>query len=59
MMKNRKRYNQVIIIFSSDLVGLWCLTPLSTLYFSMIVVVSFIGGGNWSSRRKSLTDFIT
>jgi len=42
--------------------------PLSTifqLYFSYIVAVSFIGGGNWSTRRKpptcrkSLTDFIT
>ena len=26
--------------------GLWCLTPLST-FFSQIVAVSFIGGGNW------------
>jgi len=31
--------------------GLWCLTPLST-YFSYIVAVSFIGGGNRSTRRK-------
>jgi len=29
--------------------GLWCLTPLSTIY---IVAVSFIGGGNRSIRRK-------
>jgi len=34
-------------------------------YFSYIVAVSFIGGGNWSTRRKpptchkSLTNFIT
>jgi hypothetical protein len=34
-------------------------------YFSYNVAVSFIGGGNWSSRRKpltcrkSLTNFIT
>ena len=34
-------------------------------YFSYIVVVSFIGGGNWRNRRKpltcrkSLTNFIT
>ena len=34
-------------------------------YFSYIVAVSFIGGGNWSNRRKlptcskSLTNFIT
>jgi len=42
--------------------------PLSTifqLYFSYIVVVSFIGGGNQSTRgkpptcHKSLTNFIT
>jgi hypothetical protein len=24
-------------------------------YFSYIVMVSFIGGGNWSTRRKPLT----
>ena len=28
-------------------------------YFSYIVVVSFIGGGNQSTRRKSLKIFIT
>jgi hypothetical protein len=33
-------------------VGLWCLTPLSTINFSYIVVVSFIGGENRSTRRK-------
>ena len=32
--------------------GLWCLTSLSTIYFSYIVVVSFIDGGNQSTRRK-------
>jgi len=43
--------------------GLWCLTPLSTI-FSNIMAVSFIGGGNRSTRRnlptcgKSLTNFI-
>jgi hypothetical protein len=31
--------------------GLWCLTQLQQ-YFSYIVVVSFIGGGNRSTRRK-------
>jgi len=45
--------------------GLWCLTPLSQQYFSYIMAVSFIGGGNASARRKSqicrksLTNFIT
>jgi hypothetical protein len=45
---------------------LWCLTPLIfQQYFSYIVAVSFIGGGNRSTRRnpptchKSLTNFIT
>jgi hypothetical protein len=27
-------------------------------YFSYIMSVSFIGGGNWSTWRKSLTNFI-
>ena len=40
------------------------LTPLSTI-FQLYVAVCFIGGGNWSTRRKpltcrkSLTNFIT
>ena len=34
--------------------GLWCLTPLST-NFSYIVAVSFIDGGDWSTRRKQQT----
>jgi len=44
---------------------LWCLAPLSTLYFSYIVAVRCIGGGNCCTRRKSptsrksLTNFIT
>ena len=40
------------------LVGLWCLTSLST--FSYIMVVSFIGGGNKRKPptcHKSLTNF--
>ena len=32
--------------------GLWCLTPLTTIYFSYIAADSFIGGGN---RRKPPT----
>ena len=45
-------------------IGLLCLTPLSALKV-ISRLVSFIGGGNWSSRRKpricrkSLTNFIT
>jgi hypothetical protein len=31
---------------SLNVLGLWCLTPLSTKYFSYIVAVSFIGGEN-------------
>jgi hypothetical protein len=44
--------------------GLWCLTPLSTI-FSYIIAFSFIGGRNRSNLRKqptrckSLTNFIT
>jgi hypothetical protein len=34
--------------------GLWCVTPLSQ-HFSYIVAVSFIGGGNRSTRRKPPT----
>jgi len=30
---------------------LWCLTPFQQ-YFSYIVAVSFIGGGNWNTSRK-------
>ena len=32
--------------------GLWCLTPLSTFFFSYIVAVSLIDGANWSPGRK-------
>ena len=28
-------------------------------YFSYIVAVRFIGGGNWSTRRKPLANSIT
>ena len=34
--------------------GLWCLSDFQQ-YFSYIVAVSFIGGGNQSTRRKPLT----
>ena len=34
----------------NELVGLWCLTPLSTI-FMLIVAVSFIGGGNGDSNQ--------
>jgi hypothetical protein len=43
--------------------GLWCLKPLSTIFQLYIVVVNFVGGGNWSAWRKppscckSLTNF--
>jgi len=31
---------------------LWCLTLLSTIFQLYLVAVSFIGGGNWSTRKK-------
>ena len=36
------------------MIGLWRLTPLQH-YFSYIVAVSLIGGGNRSTRRKPPT----
>jgi hypothetical protein len=33
--------------------GLWCFMSLSTQYFSYVVVINFIGGGN---RRKPEQD---
>jgi hypothetical protein len=33
----------------------WWLMPFSTIFQLSIVVVSFIGGGNQSTRRKPLT----
>ena len=50
------------ISYDCRLVGLWFITPLSTI-FSYIVAVSFIAGGNRRTRRKpptcrkSLTNF--
>ena len=35
--------------------GSCCLTPFSVQYFSYIMVVSCIGGGNRSTRRKPPT----
>ena len=36
--------------------GLWFLMPL--IFQLKIVAISFIGGGNWSARRKPQTNFI-
>ena len=53
------------IVFEFGLVGLWCLMPLTTIFQLYIMAVSFIGGGNRSTRRKpktcrkSLANFIT
>jgi hypothetical protein len=33
----------------------WMVWFMFQQYFSYIVVVSFIGGGNWNARRKLLT----
>jgi hypothetical protein len=40
--------------FNNFKFGLWSLTPLSTI-FELYRRVSFIGGGNWSARRKQPT----
>ena len=44
-----------LIILKGLGLGLWCLTPLSRFqqYFSYIVAVNFIGGGNRSTREKN------
>ena len=39
---------------ANTLGGLWCLTPLSTI-FQLYCGVSFIGGGNWKTWRKPQT----
>ena len=41
----------LIKVYDSTGLGLWCLTPLST-YFSYIVAVSFIGEGDRRTQRK-------
>ena len=59
-----ERTKSLSLIFRLVWFGLWCLTYFQQ-YFSYIVVVSFIGGGNRSTWRKpptchkSLTNFIT
>jgi len=42
-----------VLVHVLEELGLWCLMPFQQ-YFSYIVVVSFIGGGNQSTRRKPL-----
>ena len=44
------------ILFLHDIgLGLWYLVPLSTIFQSYFVAVSFIGGGNQSTWRKPHT----
>jgi hypothetical protein len=41
-MRNKSNWNQIR--------GLWCLTPLSTIFQLYIVAVSFMGGVNWRKQ---------
>ena len=45
---------QSLTQFTLNSEGLWCLAPLEQ-YFSYIVPVSFIGGGNRSTQKKPPT----
>ena len=54
LMKRQKRAITSSKMFRSIWFGwlvLWCLTSLSTI-FQLYLAVNFIGGGNWSTRRK-------
>jgi hypothetical protein len=59
-VENNKVTIRQIIFIAFGMVGLWCLTPLSTIY---IVAVSFIENRKtWRkppTYRKSQTNFIT
>ena len=46
---------KLIIVYILLGMGLWCLTPLSTI-FSYIVAVSFIGGGNRNKGNNKITE---
>jgi hypothetical protein len=46
----RSRYSEKNILFNSPMV--WCWFVIQ--YFSNIMAVCFVGGGNWSTRRKPL-----
>jgi len=56
--KNNKTPCVVIGLTNGVVIGLInaCTLDYSYVYFSYIVAVSFIGGGNWSTRRKQPTD---
>ena len=52
-------YLHICNIQKKQLDGLWCLTPLSTIFYDISIIqsvaVSFIGGGNQSTQKKPLT----
>ena len=64
--KHKTVHVGIPVIFLNKCIMLWCLVPHSTIFqIYNNVVVSFIGGGNQSTRRKpptchkSLTNLIT
>ena len=59
---NEQKKNRICRQNRDLFVGFWLFDDVQChfqQYLSYIAEVSFIGGGNWRTRRKSLTNFIT